>query len=114
MPRGITTRDPINCPGGLVTRHGIRGSSAGDCRLSLGANFRGIELLASCPITGSSFIFRRSAHRDRTTADVVVTRPGEPSALEGALAECGFATGLMEITSEAFGDLATSATKHFT
>jgi phosphatidylserine/phosphatidylglycerophosphate/cardiolipin synthase-like enzyme len=58
--------------------------------------------------------YRRSAHRDRTTAEVVVTRPGEPSALEVALIECGFATGLMEVTSEAFGDLATSATKSLT
>jgi phosphatidylserine/phosphatidylglycerophosphate/cardiolipin synthase-like enzyme len=66
------------------------------------------------PLLAAVSYYRRSAHRDRTTADVVVTRPGEPSALEGALTECGFATGLMEITSEAFGDLATSATKSLT
>ncbi len=66
------------------------------------------------PLLPAVSFYRRSAHRDRTTADVVVTRPGEPSALESALAESGFATGLMEITSEAFGDLATSATKTIT
>jgi len=66
------------------------------------------------PLLAAVSFYRRSAHRDRTTAEVVVTRPGEPSALESALAECGFATGLMEVTSEAFGDLATSATNTLT
>jgi len=66
------------------------------------------------PLLAAVSYYRLSAHRDKTTADVVVTRPGEPSALEGALAECGFATGRMEITSGAFGDLATTATKNFT
>lgn len=58
--------------------------------------------------------YKASAHRDRTSADVVLTRPGEPSALETALQEMGFAAGLMEITSEAFGDLAVSAVRSFT
>jgi hypothetical protein len=71
-------------------------------------------LFRLAPLLAAVSYYRHSAHRDRTTAEVVMTRPGEPSALEGALAECGYATGLMEITPEAFGDLATSATKHFT
>jgi phosphatidylserine/phosphatidylglycerophosphate/cardiolipin synthase-like enzyme len=66
------------------------------------------------PLIAAVAFYRRSAHRDRTTAEVVVTRPGEPSALEQALHQCGFVTGLMEVTSEAFGDLATSATKSLT
>jgi phosphatidylserine/phosphatidylglycerophosphate/cardiolipin synthase-like enzyme len=66
------------------------------------------------PLLAAVAFYRHSAHRDRTTAEVVLTRPGEPSALEDTLNESGFATGLMEVTSEAFGDLAASATKHFT
>lgn len=58
--------------------------------------------------------YKLSGHRDRTSADVVLTRPGEPSALEAALQESGFAGGLMEITSEAFTDLAISATRTLT
>lgn len=58
--------------------------------------------------------YKESGHRDRTSADIVLTRPGEPSALESVLQEMGFASGLMEVTSEAFGDLAVSATRSFT
>jgi len=58
--------------------------------------------------------YKASGHRDKTSANVVLTRPGEPSALEVALQESGFASGLMEITSEAFSDLAVSATRSFT
>jgi len=66
------------------------------------------------PLLAAVAFYRHSAHRDRTTAEVVLTRPGEPSALEDALNESGFATGLIEVTAEAFGDLAASATKHLT
>lgn len=66
------------------------------------------------PLLASVAFYKRAAHRDRTTAEIVLTKPGEPSALEQALSEFGFATGLMEITSEAFGDLAVSASTSLT
>jgi hypothetical protein len=78
-------------------------------RISEGSNYSHLA-----PLLAAVAYYLRSAHRDRTTAEVVMTRPGEPSALEDALAESGFATGLMEITPEAFGDLAISASKTFT
>ncbi len=53
--------------------------------------------------------YREHVHRDDTTASVVLTRPGQPSKLEDALDALGFATARMEVTSEAFGDIATSA-----
>jgi phosphatidylserine/phosphatidylglycerophosphate/cardiolipin synthase-like enzyme len=67
-----------------------------------------------CPLLAAVAFYKGSAHRDKTSTEVVLTRPGEPSALEGALNDFGFATGLMEVTSEAFGDLAASATRAIT
>lgn len=66
---------------------------------------------ALVPLFEAVSFYRRQVHQDRTTAEVVLTRPGEPSLLEKALEEFGFRAGLMELTAEAFGDLAVSATK---
>jgi phosphatidylserine/phosphatidylglycerophosphate/cardiolipin synthase-like enzyme len=72
------------------------------------------ELGQLSPLLAAVAFYKHSAHRDKTTAEVVLTRPGSPSALEDALNESGFATGRMEVTSEAFGDLAATATKSLT
>jgi phosphatidylserine/phosphatidylglycerophosphate/cardiolipin synthase-like enzyme len=70
--------------------------------------------LRIAPLLASVAYYKRVAHQDETTAEIVITRPGTPSALEEALNAAGFATGLMEVTSEAFGDLAASAEKSLT
>lgn len=72
------------------------------------------QLLHLHSLLAAVAFYKASAHQDRTSAAVVLTRPGEPSALETALQEMGFAAGLMEVTSEAFGDLAVSAARSFT
>jgi len=66
------------------------------------------------PLLAAVSFYKRVAHEDRTLAEVVVTRPGAPSELEQALNEFGFTTGLVENTSEAFADLAASATRSLT
>lgn len=57
--------------------------------------------------------FVEHVHRDASTARVVLTRPAQPSKLEKALSERGFAAGKLEITSETFGDIARSAKRRF-
>jgi len=61
------------------------------------------------PLMHAISFYRNSIHEDLTTASVVLTRPGQPSRLDDALSALGFSSGRMEITSEAFGDVATSA-----
>ena len=65
------------------------------------------------PLLGAIAFYRQSIHRDETTAKIVLTRPGQPSNLEEALKNLGFATGRLEVTSEAFGDIAASARRRF-
>lgn len=57
--------------------------------------------------------FRQSVHQDRTAASVVLTRPAQPSRLEKALAEFGWTIQDLQLTSEAFVDIATYAKRRF-
>lgn len=66
------------------------------------------------PLADAVAFYRARIHQDDTIATVALTRPGQPSRLEDALNALGFATGRMEITSEAFGDIAVSAKRQFT
>lgn len=66
------------------------------------------------PLVQAVSFYKTRVHRDDTIARVALTRPGQPSKLEAALSAMGFATGRMEVTSEAFGDIAVSAKRHFT
>lgn len=63
------------------------------------------------PLLAAVAFYRTSVHRDETTAKVVLTRPGQPSKLEETLRAMGFAGGRLEVTSEAFGDIAATARK---
>lgn len=66
------------------------------------------------PLAYAVSFYRNRLHRDETVARVALTRPGQPSKLEDALNAMGFATGRMEVTSEAFSDIAVSAKRQFT
>lgn len=68
-------------------------------------------LAALAPLLAAIAFYRSSIHRDETTAKVVLTRPGQPSKLEEMLRAMGFAGGRLEVTSEAFGDIAATARK---
>jgi len=68
-------------------------------------------LAALSPLLAAVAFYRTSIHRDETTAKVVLTRPGQPSKLEETLRSMGFAGGRLEVTSEAFGDIAGTARK---
>jgi phosphatidylserine/phosphatidylglycerophosphate/cardiolipin synthase-like enzyme len=71
-------------------------------------------LVALSPLLAAIAFYRNSVHRDETTAKVVLTRPGQPSKLEEALRGMGFAGGRLEMTSEAFGDIAAAARNRLT
>lgn len=75
----------------------------------IGENAAVIEKLS--PLFDAIGYYRERIHRDHTTASVVLTRPGQPSKLEEALSTMGVTTGRMEVTTEAFGDIAISARK---
>ena len=71
-------------------------------------------LAALSPLLAAVAFYKSSIHRDETTAKVVLTRPGQPSKLEETLRAMGFAGGRLEVTSEAFGDIAAAARKRLT
>lgn len=68
-------------------------------------------LTSLAPLVAAIAFYRSALHRDETTARVVLTRPGHPSKLEDALRSMGFAAGRLEVTSEAFEDIAATARK---
>ncbi len=78
-----------------------------DLRWQVTAKVGVLEKVA--PLMQAIRFYRHQIHEDLTTASVVLTRPGQPSRLDEALRAQGFSAGRMEITSEAFGDVAASA-----
>jgi len=68
-------------------------------------------LIRLAPSLEAIGFYRENIHLDETTASIVLTRPGQPSQLEATLSSMGFTTGRMEVTSEAFSDIALSARK---
>jgi phosphatidylserine/phosphatidylglycerophosphate/cardiolipin synthase-like enzyme len=94
---------------GLLKELGKLGlvSERDDIRWQVTAKTGVLEKLV--PLMDAIGFYRNNIHQDHTTASVVLTRPGQPSRLEDALSALGFVTGRMEITSEAFGDVAASA-----
>lgn len=62
-------------------------------------------------ILAATGYYKSSAHKDKNTVNVVLTRPGQPSRLESELNNLGWKTAALELTEEAFISIAANATE---